>query len=409
MAIKNWYHVVAPSPFTRREGPWPERAFTAKERWQIFQDNSRQVEQQLDERRMFHWYRNIAGAKTDPRRKRKGAPHPFGVVPLHLTPADWRKFRREFPELMALPRRPCRLPKPGRLSSTGEIFVDTAAEADFWHLEFLGLPAARAANRVKFGHGIKIAVVDSGISQLHPEFINKAIVGVDLDPISGKFLRFDGDDTHGHGTHVASLIAGSTIGIAPEADLVAVRLFRNGEAEPVAIMKALEWIVDPLNGQDVQLINLSGGFYEDLNFQTIITQILKMNILVVCASGNTRGKCLSPGNYDAVLTVGACTRARAVWDGPGNQGSGSVTIPNTGTVVPDVLAPGADIWGASLGDRYGRRTGTSQATPIISGLAALEIEKRQKAVTVDQVINTIMNRTDPPPAFQRSARGIVHV
>lgn len=407
MTTSSLYQVIAPWPFTRREGPWPDRAWTPSEKGRILRDNSQMMEDRLDEQRMFRWYHDVAGAKTDPRRKRKGLPHAFGVVPLKLTPAQYRKFKREFPGLLVLPRRVIRLPKQGRLTSTDQP-VTSASQADFWQLDFLGVLSARQSQRVAFGRGVKIAVIDSGISELHSEFISKSILAINFDPKSGEAVTNNIDDTYGHGTHVSSLIAGSTMGVAPEADLLSLRVFPNGVATPAALNGALRWIYE--NHREVNIVNLSAGFPRNEAFEGIITQLVNANILVVCASGNVQAQCPSPGDYDAVLTVGACTRGRSLWDGPAPEGSGSGTsLRNSSVIVPDLLAPGAAVWGAWLGNQYRTQTGTSQAAPLVSGLAALEIEKRQKQVTVDQVVHTLMNRADPSPDLLRSVRGIAQV
>ena len=204
---------------------------------------------------------------------------------------------------------------------------------------------------------------------------------------------------------MASLIAGEKAGVAPQADLVSVSVFRNRQAQPEAVVAALAWVKE----QHVHVINLSAGFRPNTEvFASVVNQILQAGILVVCASGNSANICTSPGDYDAVLTVGASTPSGTAWRGAAGEGSGSGkarTAPFS--VVPDLLAPGVEVWGAWPGDRYRALTGTSMAAPIVSGLAALEYQKRNALVAVDQVIFNLMGSADPAPDSLRSRNGLV--
>jgi subtilisin family serine protease len=410
MAEPKIYHVVAPSTFSRRHGPWPERGLSQAEKGRRYWQNSQYMEDQLEP--VFQWYRDIAGNKTDPRRRRKGKPHPFGLVPLLLTAAQLRRLRADLPEASILPNRRLRLPKRGRLTSGDPTRVARADQADFWHLDFTGVLEARRRGRVGLGRGVRVAVIDSGIDRLHPEFIDRTIEAVRFDPETGKLLGQGGTDTHGHGTHVASLLAGTQAGISPKAEIVSVCIFPEGGSNIVAFVNALKWLLDPANGPPPHVINLSGGYRRENEksdaMETVINQVLASGVLLTCAAGNVRDQCPTPGDFEAVLTVGACQKDGQLWKGPGVEGSGSLTLRSIPLVLsPDLLAPGLDVWGAGLGDQFERRTGTSMATPIVSGLAALEIEKRgAKNVAVDQLIDTLMNRADPSPEARKSMRGL---
>ena len=275
MPTATTYHVVAQCPFSRREGPWPRRAFQPAERQRIFRDTAQRLEDQLEQYGLFRWYRDVAGVKRDPRRKKKGEPHAFGLVPLVLTPAQFQRLRRAMPEVLALPRRPFRIPKPGRLASSTNI-VPNASEANFWHIPAIGLDTARRANPHRLGQGIKVAVIDSGVDRIHREFSGKTIEAIEFDSVTGKFLRFGGSDDDGHGTHVASLIAGEKAGVAPQADLVSVSVFRNRQAQPEAVVAALAWVKE----QHVHVINLSAGFRPNTEvFASVVNQICVSSVL----------------------------------------------------------------------------------------------------------------------------------
>lgn len=390
---------MVPWSFSRREGPWPRQELTPAGRRSLFQSNSQLMENQLELLGVFRWYREQSAPRADPRRKRKGEPHPFGMVPLDLTAAEWRKFKRAFPDLLYLPRKSFRLPKRVRVAGSPDA-VGSLAQADLWHRADVGiLPSLKL-----LGKGVKIAVVDSGIAAGHDEFSDKVIRAVDIDPKTGAFLPGTQTDTHGHGTHVASLIAGRNIGIAPAAKLVDVRVLPDGAARPEALVAALSWIAQ--FATDVQIVNLSATFDTDISFEPVVNQLLQLNMLFVCASGNTP-LAGSPADYEAVLTVGASTRDRKVWPDSGSKFQAAPPLS-----VPDLIAPGVEIWGARAAGGYETRTGTSQATAIVSGLAALEIQLRapQGKVMADQVMASLKDRTDAlPDEAVRAGRGIAHL
>ncbi len=360
------------------------------------------MEDKLDSLGVFKWYRDVAARRTDPRKILKGDSHPFGLVPLQLTPADWRKFKRAFPNLECLSRKRFRLPR--RIRTAGEPGeTGTLAQADLWHRSDVGIPPIPQ----RLGKGVKIAVVDSGIDASHDEFRNKAISNVEIDPDTGSILTGTGTDTFGHGTHVASLIAGRFVGVAPAAKLVDVKVLRDGSASPVAVISALDWI--RRFADDVHIVNLSiASKTRDKAFEAVINQLLTLNMMFICASGNTP-VAGSPADYEAVLTVGSSTRNRDVW-----QDSGSLVLQNAPiSSVPDLIAPGVNIWGAQASGNYETRTGTSQSTAIVSGLAALEIELRKQGpgkVLPDQVMSSLKDRAEPlhnEPI--RAGRGIAHL
>jgi subtilisin family serine protease len=193
-----------------------------------------------------------------------------------------------------------------------------------------------------------------------------------------------------HGTHVASLAAGLSFGLAKNATIVPVVVYpgcdKQGKVSDLAI--GLSWILDDVADQRLKWSNdehkqpiivtislqLPLANPSSLIIEVMVAQLLAEGIIVVAAAGNNSGdSCdFSPGGLDDVITVGALDGYRS-WTGS-----------NYGTCV-DVWAPGTDVVGASP-DCYrcsAAYTGTSQATPIVAGLVATYLETRPEATVSD--------------------------
>jgi serine protease AprX len=227
------------------------------------------------------------------------------------------------------------------------------------------------------GRGVSVAVVDTGIDPGHPDFAGRIMAMHDL---TGEGVR----DVHGHGSHVAGIVAGAGNrykGIAPEASLyVAKVLHQDGSGYMSEVMAGLEWAVQ----QGVQVINLSLGGIGPCDgtdaLSTTCDAAVDRAVMVCVASGNygpgasTVGP---PGCARKVLTVGACSKEDAI-------ASFSARGPTSdGRVKPDILMPGIDIvscraQGTSMGTPvdalYTKSSGTSMATPYATGVCALLLE-----------------------------------
>ncbi len=230
------------------------------------------------------------------------------------------------------------------------------------------------------GEGVRVAVLDTGCDLEHPDLRERIRASMD---ISGKGSAQDGN---GHGTHVASIIAGTGAasqgkyrGIAPKADLyIAKVLDDEGRGLMSDVMVGLDWAVE----QGVQIINLSLGSDVNCDGTDALSEAcdaaVGRGVVVVAASGNsgpmprTVG---SPGCAREVITVGASTDADEV-------ASFSSRGPTSdGRVKPDVVLPGVNIIaarakGTSLGNgqidaHYTSLSGTSMATPHAAGVVAL--------------------------------------
>lgn len=234
------------------------------------------------------------------------------------------------------------------------------------------------------GQGVTIAIVDTGIDVEHPDFEGRIANTVD-------YTGEGADDNNGHGTHVASIAAGSGAasdgkyrGVAPEATILAAKVLRgDGRGRQSDVMAGIEWAVQ----QGAQVINLSlGGPPVPCDGTDALSELVDAAVAagaVVCVaagnSGPTQSTIGSPGCARRVITVGATVSAPSrEYDEVANFSSRGPTA--DGRRKPDVVLPGVGIiaaraGGTSLGDvideHYTALQGTSMATPHATGVAAL--------------------------------------
>jgi thermitase len=227
---------------------------------------------------------------------------------------------------------------------------------------------------------IKIAVLDTGVDQNHPEIRDAMLPGKDFvdiidgaDKFIGDYLGFDSDpgDDVGHGTHVCGILAGKGIkmakGVVPSCKIIPVRVLgalRKGDAVVGAglidnINTGIKWAVD----QGADVINMSLGIKHEgggLPHQEVISYALSKGITIVAASGNDGTKDLYyPGALPGVIAVGAVDN--------NDQIAGFSTY---GAHV-SFVAPGTSIVSSFPGNKYSMCSGTSQASPYVAGSIAL--------------------------------------
>lgn len=247
------------------------------------------------------------------------------------------------------------------------------------------------------GKGVGVAIIDSGIYP-HPDLKDKITGWVDI--ADGKTEPYD---KFGHGTHVAGDVAGSGKmsagrfrGIAPDANLIGVRITTVAEA-----IKALQWCIDNKEKYNIRVVNMSlGDFatrsYKDDPWSQAAEKAIQAGIVVVVAAGNEGpdpGTVSTPGIDPRVITVGALDDKHTVErDDDAMAGFSSRGPTSTdGLPKPDVIAPGVAIYstlapGATLdvpelphvGKDYIAISGTSMATPIVAGLVATMLEANPK-------------------------------
>jgi subtilisin family serine protease len=257
------------------------------------------------------------------------------------------------------------------------------------------------------GTGVKVAVLDTGIDSTHPDLQSKVVAAQDFVPGDP-----DVTDHFGHGTHVASIIAGSgaawggdtEIGMAPGADLLNGKVLNDyGSGLDSWIIAGMQWAAD--QGADVVNMSLGDGFTDgtDPMSQAVDNITASTGTLFVIAAGNsgaTAQTVETPGAASAALTVGAVDESDTL-AGFSSRG------PRVGdyAIKPDITAPGVDIVaaraaGTSLGtpvnDFYTRLSGTSMATPHVAGAAAL-LAERHPSWDASELKPALVTTADPGP------------
>jgi subtilisin len=207
------------------------------------------------------------------------------------------------------------------------------------------------------GAGVRVAVLDTGIDYNHPEFEGNYQGGYDF--VFDDSDPFD-DNSRSHGTHVAGIIAAEgngtgVIGVAPEADLFAVKVLDGGGFGLAEwIIAGIEWAVD--NNMDIINMSLEGP--DSLSLQLACDAAYEAGVLLVAAGGNLGVNVSFPAAYASVVAVTATDMADAKAFSP------------SGPQV-ELAAPGVDILSTVRGGGYDVLSGTSQAAPHAAGTAAL--------------------------------------
>lgn len=249
------------------------------------------------------------------------------------------------------------------------------------------------------GKGVLVAHLDTGIDGEHPS----------LKPAVQQFAEFDATghiidgapiaDSDNHGSHTAGIIAGRPyegwqIGVAPGCQLVSGAVIEGGD-QVARVLAGVDWMLN----FPVRVLNLSLGFpgYFD-QYQPLLKKLLDKGILPSFAIGNEGpNTSRSPANYPQALSVGAVDQNGAV-----DPSSSSEKFPRkVDPLVPDLVMPGVDIISANARQANFRLdSGTSMATPHLSGLAALLIEACPTA-TVDQLQKAICQSCSLTPAMSK--------
>ncbi|SDY90904.1 Serine protease, subtilisin family [Amycolatopsis xylanica] len=273
------------------------------------------------------------------------------------------------------------LPKGGVWTASGQrVRLDRKVKVDLdQSVPQIGAPQAWQAGYT--GKGVKVAVLDTGYDHEHPDLKN---VVADEKDFTGEGVQ----DGNGHGTHVASTVAGSGAasngryqGAAPDARLLIGKALDNeGSGSFSTIIEAMQWAADA--GAKVISMSLGSDTPSDGTdplSEAVNTISREKGALFVVAAGNEgRDKSIgSPGAADAALTVGSVSKQDI-------QSSFSSRGPRIGdfAVKPDLTGPGEAIVAARakgteagdhdpVGDFYARLSGTSMATPHVAGAAAI--------------------------------------
>ena len=218
--------------------------------------------------------------------------------------------------------------------------------------------------KITMGEGVKVAILDTGISLCHPD-LEEAII--DHKDFTGTFI----EDSIGHGTHCAGIVGGrgNIVGIAPKCQLMIGKVVgKEHVCYSPDLTDAIQWACD--GGADIISISLGSMIESQLMHKVIVEAVNKKHWIIAAAgnSGLLRGMCDYPGAFEEVISVGSVGR----W--PHLASSFSSRGPTL-----DVMAPGEGIKSCWPPDGYKTLSGTSMSTPFVAGILALCISKHRQS------------------------------
>lgn len=231
------------------------------------------------------------------------------------------------------------------------------AETVPWGVTRVGAPSVWASNTAD---PIKVAVVDSGIDPSHPDLAANLKGGTSTVSYTTSY-----NDDNGHGSHVAGTIAAidnsiGVVGVAPGADLYAVKVLdRRGSGYVSDIIEGLQWAA--ANDMDVVNMSLGTSLYS-ATFDTAVQQTVASGTVVVAAAGNAgpgTDTVEYPGKFANVIAVSATDSINAI-----------ASFSSRGPAI-DLAAPGVDVYSTTKRGGYTTMSGTSMAAPHVAAAAAL--------------------------------------
>jgi len=253
------------------------------------------------------------------------------------------------------------------------------------------------------GKGQTIAIVDTGIDFTHPDLQAKNIAGIEFDCYH--YTNCDGSttvtDLQGHGTHVAGIAAasGTLNGIAPGANLIALKMFNGSSStftDTVAIERALYWTVAHKDQYNISVVSMSiasSGWFVgtcDANFPTLAAAINNANshgIAVAVSTGNH-------GKTDRI-SVPSCI-SNAIPVAASNKDDTWASYSNRNSNVK-VVAPGTGIISTKKGGGYTTMSGTSMAAPMVAASFAMVnqyLQSRGKTMTPKEIESLLAKSGD---------------
>ena len=275
-------------------------------------------------------------------------------------------------------------PRVSYVEQDAEVSLNATQSNATWGLDRIdqrNLPLSTTYTYNTTASNVNVYVIDTGVRTSHAEFGGRASIGTDTVG-DGQ----NGNDCHGHGTHVAGTTAGSTYGVAKGARVVGVRVLDcQGSGTNAGVIAGIDWVTS--NAVKPAVANMSLGGSASTSLDNAVKSSIASGVTYAIAAGNgnflgmPQNACnYSPARVPEAITVGATDSSdkRASWS-------------NYGTCL-DLFAPGVNITSAWNTGNTATNTisGTSMATPHTAGAAALYLAANPSA-TPAQVRDALVN------------------
>lgn len=308
--------------------------------------------------------------------------------------------------------------------------------------EIIGLKWAHERNIT--GEGIGVAVADTGIC-LHKDFVeggNRILYFYDL--LHGRTEPYD---DNGHGSHVAGIIGGNGFlsggkytGIAPKCNLIGIKVLdQRGDGNISDVLAGLQWIIDNKKKYNIRIVNISVGTTskENIDENSLLVKgvnaVWDAGIVVVVAAGNNGPGPMSistPGISRKVITVGSSDDRISVELFGNKTKDYSGRGPTSSCIKkPDIVAPGSNIVSCGTMKNYQRyryntinnprsdnyslmytiKSGTSMATPIVSGAIALLLSKYPDMTNKDVKLKLRDSAVDLGYSWTKQGWGLLNI
>ncbi|WP_370295176.1 Ig-like domain-containing protein [Rossellomorea marisflavi] len=236
-----------------------------------------------------------------------------------------------------------------------------------------------AWNKSKGSSDITVAVIDNGVDVDHPEFSQRIVAPYDTVYHSTTITKGE------HGTHVAGIIGAAidnglgVVGVAPKTNIMPIDVFYDDYAYTSDVIEGVYYAVN--NGADI--INMSLGSYNyNYSYNQAVQYAHQNGVLVIAAAGNdSTTRSHYPSSYDNVISVASTTSSDEL-----------SYFSNYGFDI-DIAAPGSDIFSTLPYNSYGTKSGTSMASPVVAGVAALILADSPN-LTGDEVADRLYSTSD---------------
>lgn len=248
------------------------------------------------------------------------------------------------------------------------VSIETTQSNAPWGLDRVdqrNVPLNTAYNYIRTGSGVNVYVIDTGVRTTHIDFGGRATA--DFDSVhDGQ----NGQDCHGHGTHVAATIGGTNYGVAKGVRIHGVRVLAcNGIGTVASAVEGIDWVTQ--NRQLPAVANMSMGAAASPLMDFAVQGSIDSGVTYVVAAGNSNASAcdVSPARLPSAITVGAS-----------DQSDAKAAFSNFGSCV-DLFAPGVGILSAWAWNDFATFTanGTSMASPHVAGTVALYLQENPNA------------------------------